>query len=331
MEHQLTQLRDQALQAITTAASLPDLNLVKVNYLGKKGALTDLLKGVGQLSAEQKPIIGKLVNTVKQDISHAIESRQKILEQDAIDAMLQQETIDVTLPAAKVQRGSLHPVIKVMTRAVGILSQYGFNAVMGPEVETEYYNFCALNIPEHHPARAMQDTFYFENGQLLRTHTSPMQIRQMQQHGVPLRCLALGPVYRRDSDQTHTPQFHQLEGLLVDKAVSFVDLKKRLTEFLQEFFGPSCRLRFRPSYFPFTEPSAEVDIFNEKTGAWLEVLGCGMVHPNVLRQGGINPDEYSGYAFGIGLDRLAMLYYDITDLRLLFESDIRFLEQFSSY
>lgn len=328
MEQQLNQLLAAAQQAIAAAQKSSDLQQVKVQFLGKSGQLTEILKGVGKLSAEEKPKIGKLVNTVKVALENEFAAREALLKQAELSAKLSQEKIDVTLAGRHLQFGSKHPVTRVKERVIELFQQMGFQVAGGPEIEDDYHNFTALNIPADHPARAMQDTFYLQGDRVLRTHTSPVQIREMKKNGAPIRLIALGRVYRKDSDQTHTPMFHQVEGLVVDKHCTFANLKYTLQQFMNEFFEDELKLRFRPSYFPFTEPSAEVDIYNSVADRWLEVLGCGMVHPNVLRNVGIDPAEYSGFAFGVGLDRLAMLRYRISDLRLLFENDIRFLQQF---
>jgi len=328
MEKQLAQLCDDAKAAITEASSIKDLEALRVKFLGKKGELTQVLKEVGTLPAEEKPKVGKIVNEIKQELQQALNEKTQFLQELELNAQLTQEKIDITLAGRGNPVGSLHPITSIKERVISLFSQMGFSVVEGPEIEDDYHNFEALNFPTWHPARAMQDTFYFSNGLLLRTHTSSVQIREMEQHGAPQRLIALGRVYRRDSDQTHTPMFHQVEGLVIEKNCAFTDLKGVLQDFLQQFFAKELKIRFRPSFFPFTEPSAEVDIWNNENNKWLEVLGCGMVHPNVLRNVGVNPDEYNGYAFGIGLDRLAMLYFGIPDLRLLFENDIRFLQQF---
>ncbi len=328
MEQQLTQLLKTAKTAINDVTDLKSLDALRVKFLGKKGELTDILKGVGKLPKEEKPKIGKIVNEVKTELQQTLAVKEQAMREADLVKQLEQEAVDITLPGRQDGLGSLHPVTQVKARVISLFSKMGFDIVEGPEVEDDYHNFEALNIPELHPARAMQDTFYFSDGSLLRTHTSPVQIREMEKRGVPIRLIALGRVYRRDSDQTHTPMFHQVEGLVIEKRCSFTDLKGVLSDFLNAFFESDLTLRFRPSYFPFTEPSAEVDIYKPETDDWMEVLGCGMVHPNVLKNVGVDPDEYCGYAFGIGLDRLAMLRYRIPDLRLLFENDIRFLQQF---
>ncbi len=329
---------EEAASAVNAADDLSTLEKIRVRYLGKKSEFTAILKSLGSLSAEERPKVGSLVNEAKQSIQQNIAMRTDSLKQAQLNQQLQQETIDITLPGRGVKRGALHPVTRTQQRIEKIFAQLGFNVETGPEIETEAYNFDALNIPTHHPARAMMDTFYFPDNLLLRTHTSPVQIRYMQEQQPPLRMIAPGRVYRSDSDVTHTPMFHQVEGLLVDENTSFADLKGLLQEFMQCFFEKSLTMRFRASYFPFTEPSAEVDIECVKcTGkgcricsdtGWLEVLGCGMVHPNVLEWVGIDSEKYLGYAFGLGIDRMAMLRYGIDDLRLLFDNDLRLLKQF---
>jgi phenylalanyl-tRNA synthetase alpha chain len=331
-------IQEQASDAINKAQDIAKLELIRVDYLGKKGRLTEILKGLVHLSAEEKPKVGQLVNQVKREITALIENKLHELKEKQLQEKLASERIDVTLAGRHYDWGSLHPVTQVKHRVNEFFSCLGFDVIDGPEVETEFYNFEALNIPGHHPARAMHDTFYFGDGRLLRTHTSPVQIRVMEQRQPPFRLIAPGRVYRCDSDLTHTPMFHQVEGLLIDKEANLAGLKGLLKDFFAYFFGRELSLRFRPSYFPFTEPSAEVDIectqCNNKgcrsckyTG-WLEVLGCGMVHPNVLKAVNSSPDEYQGWAFGMGMDRLAMLYYGIDDLRMMFENDLVFLSQF---
>ncbi len=323
---ELEQIQQRAQDAIKTATDLATLEQIRVQYLGKKGAITDFLKNVGKLDASQRPKAGQAANQTKQIIASWLQEQKDVLSQQALQAQIQQETIDVTLPGRGQQIGGLHAVTKTTERLVSIFQQLGFIVAEGPEIESEYYNFDALNIPAHHPARTMQDTFYFDDGRVLRTHTSPVQIRTLKNQKPPVRIIAPGRVYRCDSDATHTPMFHQVEGLWVDKNVSFADLKGVLQGFLNTFFEHDVKLRFRPSYFPFTEPSAEVDIW--RGSDWLEVLGCGMVHPNVLREVGIDSEEYTGFAFGLGIDRLAMLRYGIDDLRLFFDNDLQFLQQF---
>ena len=310
-----------------------------MRYLGKSGGLTTLLKQLGTLPADERPAAGQEINQAKVAVQDAIDRRKVVLEEASLTARLAAERIDVSLPGRGRRPGALHPVTRAMRRIERLFANAGFAVVEGPEVEDAYHNFEALNIPEHHPARAMHDTFYFDAELLLRTHTSPVQIRVMEEQAPPLKVIAPGRVYRCDSDLTHTPMFHQVEGLLVDEQVSFADLKGVLYDFLRNFFERDLELRFRPSYFPFTEPSAEVDIqcvicggsgcrVCKQTG-WLEVLGCGMVYPEVFRHVGIDPDRYLGYAFGMGVERLAMLRYGIDDIRLNFENDLRYLRQFS--
>ena len=301
---------------------------MRVKYLGKKGQLTELLKSLGQASPEERPKLGKIINRAKQELQALLAQQEAQLQTKALKARIAEETIDVTLPGRGNNLGSLHPLSRVHERAVQLFEGMGFIVAEGPEIEDDYHNFEALNIPSHHPARAEQDTFYFSDGLLLRTHTSPVQIRVMEKQKPPLRVITPGRVYRRDFDQTHTPMFHQIEGLLVDQHCTFADLKGLLQDFFKKFFETDIRLRFRPSYFPFTEPSAEVDIQWQDDSGWLEVVGCGMVHPNVLTNVNIDSDKYTGFAFGIGLDRLAMLRYGINDLRMFYENDLRFLSQF---
>ncbi len=328
MEDDLQGLLKQLKEGAQEASSEQDLEQLKVRYFGKKGELTTVLRQMGKVAAKDRPRIGQLVNTVRDEMQTVLTGREKVLGAELMAAKLEAEKIDLTLPGRGAARGNLHPLTQVRARVALLFSTMGFRVAEGPEIESEYYNFEALNIPANHPARAMQDTFYIDGQHLLRTQTSPVQIREMQKNGAPIRLIAPGRVYRRDSDQTHTPMFHQVEGLLVDKSCSFGQLKGLLQDFMRQFFGEELELRFRPSYFPFTEPSAEVDIRSPKTGEWLEVLGCGMVHPNVLRQVDLDPDEYIGFAFGMGLDRLAMLYYGIPDLRMMFANDLQFLQQF---
>jgi phenylalanyl-tRNA synthetase alpha chain len=322
------QLRDEAIAAAEGASDLAGLDAVRVKYLGKKGLFTAQLRELGRLPADERPTAGKEINAAKQALTGLIEERRQALSASRLDAALAANTIDVTLPGRGQHRGGLHPVTRTLRRMTRIFEQAGFAVHTGPEVEDEYHNFTALNIPDDHPARAMHDTFYLDSGLLLRTHTSPVQIRALKAHGAPIRLIAPGRVYRCDSDLTHTPMFTQLEGLAIDREVSFANLKSVLFEFVASFFELEVELRFRPSYFPFTEPSAEVDIRSE-SGRWLEILGCGMVHPNVLDNAGIDPDEFTGYAFGMGVERLAMLRYGVADLRAFFDNDLRFLEQFA--
>lgn len=331
-------LQQQAADALSKAEDIATLESIRVEYLGRKGLLTEILKKLSGLSAEEKPKVGQLVNQVKRDISALIEAKMLSLKEIGLQKKLAAERVDVTLPGRNHKMGSLHPLTQTKQRVNDYFSRLGFDIIEGPEIETEFYNFEALNIPVHHPARAMHDTFYFGDGRLLRTHTSPVQIRAMEGRKPPLRLIAPGRVYRCDSDMTHTPMFHQVEGLLIDKQATLADLKGLLQDFFAHFFCRQLALRFRPSYFPFTEPSAEVDIeCRQCLGAgcrsckftgWLEVLGCGMVHPDVLTAVAISPDEYQGWAFGMGIDRLAMLYFGIDDLRMLFENDLVFLRQF---
>lgn len=335
----LDQITDQALAAVAAANDLKALDDVRVQYLGKKGEISLLLKGLGKLSAEERPKAGALINESRSKVQDAISTRQASLENAALEAQLAGERIDVTLPGNGEQPGALHPVTRTRRRIEDFFARLGYEVAEGPEVEDDFHNFEALNIPGHHPARAMHDTFYFGDGRLLRTHTSPVQVRVMEAGQPPFRIIAPGRVYRCDSDLTHTPMFHQVEGLLVDKGVTFADLRGTVAAFLQGFFEvEDLPVRFRPSYFPFTEPSAEVDIGCTHCGGegcrvcghtgWLEVMGCGMVHPRVLEFGGVDPQEYTGFAFGMGVERLAMLRYGVKDLRMFFENDVRFLEQF---
>ncbi|MCZ6525603.1 MAG: phenylalanine--tRNA ligase subunit alpha [Gammaproteobacteria bacterium] len=321
------QIVDKAVRLIEAATDLATLDQVRIDYLGKKGQLTQLLKQLGKLPAQDRPSAGQAINQAKQLLQQTIAKRKEALQQQMLDAQLLSEKIDVTLPPRGQRSGGLHPVTQTFADIQQLFMQVGFEVVDGPEIEDDYHNFEALNIPEHHPARAMHDTFYFENNLLLRTHTSSVQIRVMQDRQPPLRFIAPGRVFRCDSDMTHTPMFHQVEGLMVDEHVTFAELKGLLQDFLHLFFERDMKIRFRPSYFPFTEPSAEVDIMGDN--GWLEVLGCGMVHPNVLENVSIDSEKYSGLAFGMGVERLAMLKYGIDDLRIFFENDLRFLKQFS--
>lgn len=325
---QTAPLLEQAQSAVEGATTLDELDAVRVKYLGRKGLLTVQLKELGKLPAGERPAAGQVINEAKQTLTAAIKARQDVLEEKRIEATLQADSLDVSLPGRGHAAGTLHPVTRTLRRMQRIFAHAGFEVHTGPEIETEYYNFTALNIPEDHPARAMHDTFYLESGLLLRTHTSPVQIRAMEKHGVPIRLIAPGRVYRCDSDLTHTPMFTQVEVLAVDRGISFANLKSFVYEFLSSFFERDVELRFRASYFPFTEPSAEVDVLSE-SGRWLEILGCGMVHPTVLQGVGVDAEEYTGYALGFGVERLAMLRYGVDDLRLFFENDMRFLEQFA--
>lgn len=335
----IASLREAAIDAIETATDLMGLDQVRVRYLGKTGDLTVLLKQLGTLPAAERPAAGQEINQAKVAVQSAIDARRTVLEQASLASRLAAERIDITLPGRGQQPGGLHPVTRALRRIERLFANAGFAVVEGPEVEDAYHNFEALNIPAHHPARAMHDTFYFDADRLLRTHTSPVQIRVMERQAPPLKIIAPGRVYRCDSDLTHTPMFHQVEGLLVDEEVSFADLKGVLYDFLRNFFERDLELRFRPSYFPFTEPSAEVDIqcvmcggdgcrVCKQTG-WLEVLGCGMVYPEVFKHVGIDPERHLGYAFGMGVERLAMLRYGIDDIRLNFDNDLRYLRQFT--
>ena len=334
----LKALSDAARDAIVAAKDNAALEQLRVEYLGKKGHLTALLKGLGKLSAEERPAAGAEINEAKQALQALIGERKATLESAAVEQQLAAETIDVTLPGRGQRSGRQHPVTRTIERMQDFFGAIGFEVVEGPEIEDDYHNFEALNIPAHHPARAMHDTFYVDETTVLRTHTSPVQVRVMESQAPPLRIICPGRVYRCDSDLTHTPMFHQVEGLLIDDHSSFADLKGLIEEFLQVFFERDLAVRFRPSYFPFTEPSAEVDIQCVQCGGdgcrvcsqtgWLEVMGCGMVHPAVFAHCGIDPETYTGFAFGMGVERLAMLRYGVNDLRLFFENDLRFLEQF---
>lgn len=329
---------EQALADVTNAADLAALDQVRVRVLGKSGVITEQLKALGKLDAAERPAAGQRINEVKQRLAAAIEARRAELESAKDENALVAGRLDVTLPGRGQAAGGLHPVTKVRMRMEALFRAAGFEVVEGPEVEDDFHNFQALNIPENHPARAMADTFYFPDGRLLRTHTSPVQIRAMRERKPPLRVIAPGRVYRSDSDITHTPMFHQVEGLVVDENISLANLKAVLHGFMERFFERQLEIRFRPSYFPFTEPSAEVDIgcvFCDGAGCrvckqtgWLEVLGTGMVHPKVLEACGVDSERYTGYAFGMGIERLAMLRYGVNDIRLFFENDWRFLQQF---
>lgn len=338
-EQTLDRLLDTALAAVAGAADESAVEQLRVQYLGKKGALTEQLKQLGTLPVEQRPAFGKLVNEAKQRLQQVLKERKQTLQSDARQRQLASETIDITLPGRGSRTAGLHPVTRTLERLERLFVGMGFEIADGPEIEDNFHNFEALNIPEDHPARAMHDTFYFEDGRVLRTHTSPVQIRFMKNHKPPFRVIAPGRVYRCDSDVTHTPMFHQLEGLWVDESVSFADLKGLLHDFLSVFFEKEVELRFRPSFFPFTEPSAEVDIGCVICGGegcrvcghsgWIEILGCGMVHPEVFRHVGVDSEKYTGLAFGIGIERMAMIRYGIDDLRMYFENDLRFLRQFA--
>ncbi len=335
----LNKLHEDALAAVAEAKDAQSLDDIRVKYLGKKGDITAQLKSLGKLSPEERPAAGARINEVKEAVAKAINDRKASLEEAALAKKLAAERIDVTAPGRRQKHGGLHPVTITMRRMESFFTNIGFDIATGPEIEDDYHNFEALNIPSHHPARAMHDTFYFDANTLLRTHTSPVQVRTMESEPLPLRIVCPGRVYRCDSDLTHSPMFHQMEGLLIDEKVSFADLKGTIEEFLRVFFEKELAVRFRPSYFPFTEPSAEVDIecvmcsgegcrVCSHTG-WLEILGCGMVHPDVLRMSGIDPEKYQGFAFGMGVERMAMLRYGVNDLRLFFDNDLKFLSQFN--
>jgi phenylalanyl-tRNA synthetase alpha chain len=321
-----------ARAAIEGCGDARELDSLRVQYLGKKGEITALLKSLGAMEPEQRRSFGQAVNEAKNEVADLINQRRAAIEAESMEARLAADRVDVTLPGRGEERGGLHPVTRAMQRIIEIFAHLGFEVATGPEVEDDYHNFESLNFPAHHPARAMHDTFYFSDGRLLRTHTSPVQIREMQKQGAPIRIIAPGKVYRSDYDQTHSPMFHQVEGLLVGEQVTMADLKGVLHAFVNAFFEASLDMRFRPSYFPFTEPSSEVDIaWHKEDGSepgWLEILGCGMVHPNVLKACGVDSERYIGYAFGMGVERLAMLRYGVKDLRQFFENDLQFLRQF---
>lgn len=334
-------LDELVVKALATIASTDDANSLeqlRIQYLGKKGDLTQVMKSLGDLAPEERPKVGALINEAKEKVQSALNDKKAFLEQASLNKKLIAEQIDVTLPGRGQEVGTVHPITKTLERIESFFTNIGYTVEEGPEIEDDYHNFEALNIPGHHPARAMHDTFYFNANMLLRTHTSPVQVRTMETKQPPIRIVCPGRVYRCDSDMTHSPMFHQVEGLLVDTDISFADLKGTIEEFLRVFFEKEFEVRFRPSFFPFTEPSAEVDIqcvmcsghgcrVCKQTG-WLEVMGCGMVHPNVLRMSGVDPEKYSGFAFGMGAERLAMLRYGVNDLRLFFDNDLRFLSQF---
>ena len=337
----LTDLTQGALAAVAACADLSALDEARVHWLGKKGVLTEQLKALGALPAAERPAAGARINQAKEQVQAAIDARRAALERADIERRLAAGRIDVTLPGRGEESGGLHPVTQARLRIETLFRRAGFEVASGPEIEDDFHNFEALNIPPNHPARAMHDTFYFPDGRLLRTHTSPVQIRALQARGAPLAIIAPGRVYRCDSDMTHSPMFHQLEGLVVDENVSFAHMKAVLHGFLQAFFERELAMRLRPSFFPFTEPSAEVDmscVFCEGRGCrvckhtgWLEISGCGMVHPNVLTASGVDAERYTGYAFGAGIDRLAMLRYGVNDLRSFFDNDLRFLRQFRAF
>lgn len=342
MKEKLEQIKQSAIEALNSIEAEKELDALRVKFLGKKGELTAILKGMGSLSPEERPIVGQLANKVRAEIEEAIESMTSKIKEKALDAKLAAETLDVTMPGVRSKKGGLHPLNIVLDDMIDIFQSMGFDVVDGPEVETDFYNFEALNVPADHPARDMQDTFYVGENLLLRTQTSAAQIRTMTTRKPPIRIICPGRVYRADEvDATHSPVFHQIEGLVVDKGITMCDLKGILEQFAREIYGEGTEVKFRPSFFPFTEPSVEVDVScpeckgeNKscrvcKGTGWIEILGAGMVHPNVLRHCNIDPDEYTGFAFGIGLDRLTTTRYKISDIRLLFENDQRFLEQFS--
>lgn len=339
MKNQLSKIKEEAVEEINKASSLKELDVISHNYLGKKGKITQILRGLADLSEDERPLIGKLANEIKDEIDVVIKNRQEALDAIEEKDRISKEALDITLPGWKIKRGNIHPIIKTLSEINEIFMHLGYSVQEGPEVETEFNNFEALNIPKDHPARDMWDTFYLKDKKyLLRTHTSPVQIRVMQKQKPPIKIIAPGRVYRRDNDLTHSPEFYQVEGLLIDEKTTFTDLKGTLEIFLHRFFGEGRKVRFRPSFFPFTEPSAEVDVecimcsgsgcrVCKNTG-WLEILGAGMVDPFVLNEVNISPDKYQGFAFGMGVERMAMLKYGIDDIRLFFENDIRFLEQF---
>ena len=318
----LAQEKKFFLSKFKEADSQDSLNSLKIEYLGKKGILSSLMSQLSNAPAEKKPKLGKSINEFKSFIEESISSSLEKIEQSVLDEQLSKDAIDVTLPLSP-DVGSYHPVSLIAQEISNYFKNKGYVLREGPEIESEYFNFSALNIPENHPARDMHDTFYFDNGNLLRTHTSPVQIRSMELESPPLKILCPGKVFRCDSDQTHTPMFHQVEGLVVDKEINFAHLKNEILEFVESFFKDNPKVRFRPSYFPFTEPSVEVDI--QGKNGWLEIMGCGMVHPYVLKNVGLNPEEYSGFAFGMGIERMTMLRYQISDIRMLFENDLRFI------
>ncbi len=339
MKEKLQKIREAAVAAMDKAEDLTQLNEIRVAYLGKKGELTAVLKGMKEVAPEDRPAVGQMVNETREALEQKLEETKKKMEAKALEQRLKDEVIDVTLPAKKNKVGHSHPNTIALEEVERIFVGMGYEVVEGPEVEYDYYNFEALNIPENHPAKDEQDTFYINNKIVLRTQTSPVQVRMMEQGKLPIRMIAPGRVFRSDEvDATHSPSFHQIEGLVIDKNVTFADLKGTLQEFAKELFGPETKVKFRPHHFPFTEPSAEVDVTCFKCGGkgcrfckgegWIEILGCGMVHPHVLEMSGIDPKEYTGFAFGVGLERIALLKYEIDDMRLLYENDDRFLKQF---
>lgn len=340
MKEKLQALKEQVLEELATIQTVTALKDVKVKYLGKKGSLTEIMRGMGKLSPQERPVIGQMVNEIRSQLEATIAERSKELEKAELEIRLANEKIDITLPGRKPQEGHLHPVTLTLREMKKIFMRMGFAVMEGPEIENDYFNFEALNLPKDHPARDMQDTFYITDEFLLRTQTSPVQARTMQANegNAPIRMICPGTVYRNDYDATHSPMFHQVEGLVIDQNISLADLKGTLEVFCKEMFGSSVKIRLRPSFFPFTEPSAEVDISCVmcggkgcrvcKNSGWLEILGSGMVHPNVLRMSGFDPQKVSGFAFGMGVERIAMLKYGIDDLRLFFENDLRFIRQF---
>ena len=339
MKEKLEKIREEALGRIQAARSLEELNEVRVSFLGKKGALTELLKGMKSVEPKDRPKVGQMVNEVRALLEDALEEKKAVLEDARLEEQLKKEVLDVTLPAKKNRVGHRHPNTIAQEEVERIFVGMGYEVVEGPEVEKDYYNFEALNIPKDHPARDEQDTFYINDEIVLRTQTSPVQVRTMEQGKLPIRMIAPGRVFRSDEvDATHSPSFHQIEGLVIDKHITFADLKGTLAEFAKELFGEGTKVKFRPHHFPFTEPSAEMEVSCFKCGGkgcrfckgsgWIEILGCGMVHPKVLKMCDIDPEEYSGFAFGVGLERIALLKYEIDDMRLLYENDIRFLKQF---
>ena len=321
----LQQLKKQLSKDLNKASNSKDLQDLKIKYLGKKGKISLLSKDLRKLSQSERPKVGKAINFLRVFFEEQIQVLTKRIEEQEINAILDKETIDISLPVDSEKLGNLHPITKTIDKICQYFLSRGYSVEDGPEIESEYYNFDALNIPEDHPARDMHDTFYIDAEMLLRTHTSPVQIRSILKSKAPLKIICPGKVYRSDADQTHTPMFHQIEGLLIDEKVNFGNLKHELTDFLNYFFGKKLKVRFRPSYFPFTEPSAEVDIMDKK--GWLEIMGCGMVHPNVLKEAGVDPKKYSGFAFGLGIERMTKLDYQMDDMRLLFENDLRLISQ----
>ncbi|MEF9934183.1 phenylalanine--tRNA ligase subunit alpha [Clostridium sp.] len=340
MKDQLNQIQNDAIAEINASENSQSIEEIRVKYLGKKGLLTGILRGMGKLSAEERPLVGKIANDVREAIEGSLETAIKSIKDKEKNARLQNEVIDITMPGVRREIGGLHPINKVLDEIKEIFFGMGFVITDGPEVEKDYYNFEALNIPKNHPARDEQDTFYINENVVLRTQTSPMQIRYMEDNKPPIRMISAGKVYRSDAvDATHSPIFHQIEGLVIDKGITMANLKGTLDTFVKTFFGENIKTKFRPHHFPFTEPSAEVDVSCFmcdgkgcrvcKGEGWIEILGCGMVHPEVLKAGGIDPEVYSGFAFGMGLERIVMIKYGIDDIRLLFENDVRFLKQFN--